>query len=112
MTSLMISMVRRASSASLTTPRTAGHTSEHVVPRVRHRQVHRPNQRRSTRLPPRPQASSDIYDPSTNTWSAAGDMSSPRAGHASVLLADGRALVLGGLDFPPGATETADIYSE
>ena len=34
-------------------------------------------------------------------------MSSARAGHAAVLLGNGSILVIGGLDSPPGATETA-----
>jgi len=62
--------------------------------------------------PDTPQASTDIFDPDTHTWSSAGDMSSPRAGHVAVRLPDGTVLAAGGLDFPPGATETADIYSE
>jgi len=61
--------------------------------------------------PDTPQGSSDVYDPSTGTWSAGGDMSTARAGHAAAHLADGRILVIGGLDAPPGATASVDIYS-
>ncbi len=45
--------------------------------------------------------SAEIYDPSTNSWSATGSMLHRRLNHAAALLADGRVLVAGGGDGAP-----------
>lgn len=41
-------------------------------------------------------ASAEIYDPTTNAWTAAASMSAPRAYHAAALLGSGKVLVSGG----------------
>ncbi|MBZ4374167.1 kelch repeat-containing protein [Corallococcus sp. AS-1-6] len=58
---------------------------------------------------PVPMATAELYDPATNTWSAAGALASPRAFHAVVSLPTGAVLVSGGHD---GAdyTATAERY--
>ena len=42
-------------------------------------------------------STAEIFDPSSNSWSATGSMNVPHAGAASVLLSDGRVLVAGGM---------------
>ena len=51
-------------------------------------------------------ATAEIYDPATNEWSAAGEMSEWRAAHTATLLTDGRVLISGGL----GYLSTTDLY--
>lgn len=53
--------------------------------------------------------SSEVYDPSTETWTASGDMTSARRGHAMTLLANGKILVTGGFD-GKAALATAEVY--
>ena len=43
-----------------------------------------------------PVALAEIYEESTGTWAAIGDLKLPRAAHTATLLADGRVLVAGG----------------
>src|SRR5262249_42510991 len=40
--------------------------------------------------------SSDLYDPSSRSFSVTGDLNTPRSGHTATLLADGAVLVCGG----------------
>jgi Kelch motif/Galactose oxidase, central domain len=54
-------------------------------------------------------ASTEIYDPATGHFTAGPMMSTPRTAHAAVLLANGKVLVLGGLD-NHGSLATAEIY--
>jgi len=48
-------------------------------------------------------ASAELFDPSTGTWAGAGDIEAPRSGFTLTALADGRALLAGGLA-PDGVT--------
>jgi len=57
-----------------------------------------------------PVATADLYNPKTGTWSSAGSMSVPRAGHSAIVLHGNRGvLVMGGLNSPPAATASVDI---
>ena len=51
----------------------------------------------------------EIYNPSTGTWSATGNMTVPRSGFALVVLLDGTVLAVGG-STASGVTPTAELY--
>jgi hypothetical protein len=59
-----------------------------------------------------PVLSADVYDPNTGTRSAAGFMSTPRAGHSAVVPPSSVVLVMGGLNSPPAATTSVDLAVE
>lgn len=44
------------------------------------------------------QASTEIYNPATNTWSAGPNMPKPRVGHTATLLGNGQVLLVGGIE--------------
>src|SRR5262249_53284962 len=53
----------------------------------------------------------DLYDPATGTFSAAGNMTTGRYGHTATLLPDGRVLIAGGLSvWGAGPTSSAELY--
>jgi hypothetical protein len=60
-------------------------------------------------------ASTEIYDPAIDRWSAGIPLGTPREGHTATLLGDGRVLVVGGMTPTGGASTstplaTAELY--
>lgn len=56
-----------------------------------------------------PDDSVEVYDPATDTWSEAGNLSSPRFEHTATAIDGGKVLVLGGTG-PEGVLSSAEIY--
>ena len=51
---------------------------------------------------------SELYNPTTNSWSTVGNMNLPRYGHTATLLNTGKVLVVGGYGVP--ATKTGELF--
>jgi Kelch motif protein/galactose oxidase-like protein len=59
--------------------------------------------------------SAELYDLTSGTWAATGDMTGPRSTHTATLLSDGRVLIAGGVSYGGigvfyGATGSAELY--
>ena len=55
-------------------------------------------------------ATSELYDPVSDTWSSGPPMRGERRGHVAALLKDGRVLVAGGDDGVRGVVKSAEVY--
>ena len=56
-------------------------------------------------------ASAEIYNPVTNTWSIAGNMTTPRVFHTSTLLPNGQVLIAGGINALGETLNSAEIFT-
>jgi hypothetical protein len=56
-----------------------------------------------------PDASAELYDPATGTWSDAGSFGESTFEHTATLLRNGKVLVTGGL-LEPSPASSAELY--
>ncbi|PYX58166.1 MAG: hypothetical protein DMG76_09865 [Acidobacteria bacterium] len=61
-------------------------------------------------LPNGSQATAELFDPSTGSFSSTGSMSTRRAAHTATLLSNGKVLVTGGIDNNGNVLATAELY--
>jgi large repetitive protein len=55
-------------------------------------------------------ASAELYDPATGSFTPTGSLHAGRSGHTATLLADGRVLIVGGVDALDRPLRTAELY--
>ena len=55
-------------------------------------------------------STASVYDPTTNSWSAAAGMAVPRYLHSATLLPNGQVLVVGGFNVSPSIWSSAELY--
>ena len=58
-----------------------------------------------------PTNSVEIYDPASNSWTAAQSMSAARSGHTATVLKDGRVLIVGGGGSAGAPGITLELYA-
>jgi N-acetylneuraminic acid mutarotase len=56
------------------------------------------------------QSSAELYDPSTETWTAIGNMRDTRLSHTESVLTNGEVLVTGGRNDQGWILDSADLY--